>query len=134
MARRRKTQAEEAALEERQKLALAAILECRPAEEAAAAAGVGLETLADWQAHNDTFILAYNAQRQARFEQRADKLRLLALKAADSLGELLENENPIIRLKAIALLTKTLEAMPHGGRPDGPVTHRQLEQERLFNY
>lgn len=130
----RKRQSERAAeLDERQALAIAALLDCRPASEAAAAAGVELATLADWQAHNDTFILAYNAQRRALWDQRGDKLRLLALKAADSLGELLEHKDPATRLKAIGLLFKTLDAMPQGGRPEGPANRHELARARFFD-
>ena len=84
--------------------------------ETAKEIGVERETVSRWKNHDAMFAALLSYQQAALWDAAADKLRANALKAAGALGELLDHDDPDVRLKAIGLAYKAMGSYPKNGR------------------
>lgn len=82
--------------------------------EAAAAVGIAAESISRWKLSNAAFVAAYNEARQAQWDAITTRLDNLATQAVDALAELMQDDDPKVRLQAVRLW---LEHRP--GRPEG---------------
>lgn len=82
--------------------------------EAAERAGVARETVCRWLQDDAEFAAALNRARKEIWDASIDRLRLLALKSTEVLANLLESDDPRIRLVAAqtALKAAGLEGLP----------------------
>ena len=100
--------------------------------DTAAAVGVERETLSRWKNHDAAFMSALTYRQQAIWDESADKLRLVLLKAADRLAQLVDHEDPAVAVRAIAAVYKASAVYPHNGRVDGKSVH-SIERAQLFD-
>jgi hypothetical protein len=80
----------------------------RPVKEAAAECGAGERSLRRWLAEHKGFIRRVREFRTGVLAEAVGRLATLGGKAADTLGRLLDDESPGVRLRAAATVLGTL--------------------------
>ncbi|RME79662.1 MAG: hypothetical protein D6784_00380 [Chloroflexi bacterium] len=91
--------------------------------EAARQVGVAAETISRWKANNPAFVAAYNQAKQAQWDAVTMKLDGLANLAVDTLADLLQDDDPKVRLQAVRLW------LEHRQRPEGPTDPQEVQAE-----
>lgn len=98
-------------LNQKQQIALDALLRGASTVHAAKEAGVARETVSRWRNTNPDFIAAFNAASSDMWSGTIQELRSLGQKAVQRLGELLHSDDDVISLRAV---TMTLQALGVG--------------------
>lgn len=102
-------------LNEQQLRAIELLVAGHTVTETAEEVGVARETVSRWRSQDPLFMSELSGLQDLMWEASADRLRASAVKATKALEELIEHKDPAVRLKAIALSLKSLQALPRGG-------------------
>jgi hypothetical protein len=96
--------------------------------DTAAALEVDRATVSGWVNHHPPFIAALNSRRQELWESQVETLRGLLPKALAVLQQELEGDTP---LPAAIQVLKSCGLATGLGRPTGPTTVAEVEQEQV---
>ncbi len=120
-------------LSAQQEQVISLLLGGKTQREAAQEVGVAEETVSRWMNGDAEFVATLNARRLELWQANAEKLRALATKAVNTLGDLLDSEDDTLRLRAAI---SVLRALANVQPPAGPTDARSVEnlwksQQRL---
>jgi len=114
-------------LTDKQRLAVAHLVQGLSDAEVAEKVGVTRETVNRWRNSDDGFLLALNAARAEVWRDAHDKLRALVCDAVTVLQGSIRSEAPDVK---VALAILRLAGFKDVGAPTGAVTLAELENER----
>lgn len=97
--------------------------------EAAEESGVTVDDIRDWQKNDTLFVATLNQEQQDLYRDQTERFRSLAGEAISAIEALLTSENESVKLRAAALVMKTV-GLAEIKKPSGHTTVEDVEASR----